>query len=134
MRMLARLCYPLIFACCASGAGAQSCDFPGTQSEINACSYELFEKEDAKLNAAYADAMAVMKDWDASLPSKERGAVEGLKQAQRAWIAFRDAACASEAYATKGGTISPMVLSSCMARLTATRSEELLDMPNFYAY
>lgn len=95
------------------------------QQEMNACAEQDWMDADADLNAAYAEAMAVMKGYDADLPKSERGAEANLRNAQRAWITYRDAACAAEGYAMHGGSAEPLLIYGCRARLTAQRAEDL---------
>jgi uncharacterized protein YecT (DUF1311 family) len=59
------------------------------------------------------------------------GYEETLKKAQRAWIAYRDAVCEYEGYEARGGTMEPMLVNGCLARLTRTRTKELLGEPLF---
>lgn len=95
------------------------------QSDMNACAYAGFETQDAALNAVWPKAMALMKDIDASLPEAERGAAAQLLAGQKAWISFRDATCAAEAYMMQGGSAQPLLLYGCMARLTEVRAADL---------
>jgi uncharacterized protein YecT (DUF1311 family) len=48
-----------------------------------------------------------------------------LRDAQRAWIAFRDAECALQYDRYAGGTIRSVVYASCMMTMTATRAVAL---------
>jgi uncharacterized protein YecT (DUF1311 family) len=105
-----------------------TCDDEVTQSGLNECAYAYWQTRDAELNDAYAGAMEVAKQWDAALPAKERGAVESLRAAQRAWIIFRDNACTTEGYAMKGGSAEPMVVYGCKEQLTAQRRDQLQNM------
>jgi uncharacterized protein YecT (DUF1311 family) len=54
-----------------------------SQAEINRCSYEEYETADIELNTIYRQILATYSD-DVEF-------IEKLKDAQRAWIAFRDA-------------------------------------------
>jgi uncharacterized protein YecT (DUF1311 family) len=95
------------------------------QQEMNACAEQDWMDADADLNAAYRAAMAVMKGYDADLAKSERGAEANLRNAQRAWITYRDAACAAEGYAMHGGSAEPLLIYGCRARLTEQRAEDL---------
>ena len=100
-----------------------------TQAELNACASDTYDAADAELNEAYRLAITAAKAAD------QRRAVEGraldvtqeglLREAQRAWITFRDAACAAEAMDMAGGTAQPMVGTLCLARVTLSRTEDL---------
>jgi uncharacterized protein YecT (DUF1311 family) len=98
------------------------------QHELNQCAYADWEAADAALNAAYGRAIALLKQWDAGLPVEERGGAEALRNAQRAWIAFRDQACAAEGYAMKGGSAEPLLVYGCMRQLTIERTGHLTAM------
>jgi uncharacterized protein YecT (DUF1311 family) len=102
------------------------------QSELNACAYADWEAADADLNAAYQQAVVLLEGWDARLPVDERGGVKALRDAQRAWISFRDNACAAEGYAMKGGSAEPLVVYGCMRVLTLERAAHLWRMIEAY--
>jgi uncharacterized protein YecT (DUF1311 family) len=113
-------------------AQTASCANAVAQSELNACAYAEWEAADAELNAAYKRAMALLENWDARLPADERGGAEALRSAQRAWITFRDNACAAEGYAMKGGSAEPLLVYGCMRVLTHERVAHLLGMVQAY--
>lgn len=81
--------------------------------------------------------------WDVTLNASHIGlrqryegtsAAEGLRDAQRAWIDFRDADCAAEAAVFEGGTIAQIIHASCQMDHTAQRAlvlrGRLRDLPN----
>jgi uncharacterized protein YecT (DUF1311 family) len=110
-----------------SAAQAQQVDCVNatSQTELTACAEQDWNAADAELNAAYKDAMAVLKQTDADLPASDRGGADFLRQAQRDWITFRDNACAAEAWPMHGGSAEPMVIYDCRARLTRERTDGL---------
>ena len=87
---------------------------------------------DGYLNAAYRVARDRMRGIDADLPADMRGADVQLRDAQRAWVTFRDANCAAEGYAMRGGTAEPMVIYYCRARITQARTADLEMMGQSY--
>jgi uncharacterized protein YecT (DUF1311 family) len=109
----------------AQDISAIDCTNTVMQQEMNACAEQDWMDADADLNAAYRAAMAVMKGYDADLAKSERGAEANLRNAQRAWITYRDAACAAEGYAMHGGSAEPLLIYGCRARLTEQRAEDL---------
>jgi hypothetical protein len=77
---------------------------------------------DTALNATYK---ALMSQLDASNQAR-------LRDAQRAWVAFRDKECAFRAQGSDAGSIGPTVIAGCVAELTAARTQQLkaqLDCP-----
>lgn len=83
---------------------------------------------DALLNTSYTQAMARAKTFDAALNKGEGEITETaplLKQAQRNWIAFRDASCTYQAARYQGGTMSGTTYASCVLGLTADQALRL---------
>ncbi|WP_151720408.1 lysozyme inhibitor LprI family protein [Gemmobacter serpentinus] len=111
----------------ASAAMAQDVDCANAmaQMEMTYCAEQDWMRADADLNDAYKSAMAAMKAIDAALPQDQRGAEAHLRAAQRAWVTFRDEACAAEGYQMHGGSAEPMVIYGCRATLTRQRAKDL---------
>lgn len=97
-------------------AKAQDCD--GPQSQMNICSANSYQQADARLNDIYKQAVASAKVSGGEAPAL-------LRTAQRAWITYRDAACAAEAAPYEGGSIQPLIRTSCLKKLTERRSADL---------
>jgi uncharacterized protein YecT (DUF1311 family) len=76
-----------------------------------------WQAQDARLNRAYQLALKRLE-----LPRQKAA----LQKAQRAWIAFRDAECAS-LYDQDWGTISRIEAAGCRLDRTARRADELED-------
>jgi len=75
--------------------------------------------QDARLNKAYKADMADMAQNPAGKAA--------LLKAQRAWIVFRDADCAT-IRAVSGGTIASIYVQSCYLEHTARRAQALEDL------
>lgn len=102
-----------------------------TQADMNQCAYEDFEKADGELNAVYKQAMkaAAANDKEAAEMGEHYvGAVAGLKKAQRAWIDYRDGNCEGMSREALGGSMQPMLISGCQARMTEARTKELREL------
>ncbi|WP_422373893.1 lysozyme inhibitor LprI family protein [Roseibium sp.] len=127
-----RLLPGLILAVLAfSGAQAQDgpdCNNAMTQLEMNQCANMDFQAADAELNAVYKKAMAKMRDTDSYLPDDLKGAADTLREAQRAWIPYRDKACEAYGFLAKGGSMEPMLYSNCLTDLTNQRVKELQEL------
>jgi uncharacterized protein YecT (DUF1311 family) len=109
------------------------CNNAQTQADMNQCAAEDYRTADAAMNAQWAETRAAMLAWDeATPPSDSNGAAKRLLASQRAWLAYRDAACDLEGYSAEGGTMQPMMISSCLAELTKRRTEELKSLVGLY--
>ncbi|NDW07578.1 lysozyme inhibitor LprI family protein [Jiella pacifica] len=102
-------------------------DLSETDTGINGCYDREAEAWDKVLNENYQAAMKDASSYDAE--AKENGgdpqAAAGLKKAQRAWIAFRDAECDRLYARNMDGTIRFTVYAACQNRMTAERAIEL---------
>ena len=115
----------LLAALLAGGAQAQTaaeCIAPQAQQLMNACAAKDYEKADAALNTAWKSAKSF---------ADAIGQGAALLKAQRAWLAYRDAACAVHASPFEGGSLQPLIRATCLSELTAQRTRMLLE---FNAY
>lgn len=103
----------------AGAAVAQEvdCGAAVTQQDMNFCAAEEYRAADADLNAVWRRTVT----W-----AEGAGLEEDLRAAQRAWIAFRDAACGVEAAVYAGGSMAPLVKATCLTRLTRARTADLV--------
>lgn len=85
------------------------------QQGINHCLGEQHAFWDRLLNEAYQQVIATRGDEDE----------ERLREAQRAWVIYRDATCEMEAARMLGGSGEPMLRFGCLARLTERRARDL---------
>jgi uncharacterized protein YecT (DUF1311 family) len=81
------------------------------------CIKEELERQDRRLNTAYQTLMV-------SLPEKRR---PKLRDAQRKWIAFRDANCRFY-FDPDGGSAARLASNECVVTLTAHRARELENL------
>jgi len=107
-----------------------NCDDPTAQVEMNACAVIDFERADAELNRIWPGLIAGARAADAELDrahDRRPGFEQVLREAQRAWIAFRDAHCSWDAYGgARGGSMEPMLYEGCRATLTRERLRQLV--------
>lgn len=117
----------LLFLALATPATAQTldCSDPQIQQHMNACAQQAWQAADDDLNLAYQLALVMAKSVNESLPPDAERTEITLRDAQRAWITYRDKACVVEARPYSGGTIQPLIIFSCMERLTRHRTEDL---------
>jgi uncharacterized protein YecT (DUF1311 family) len=88
----------------------------GVTVAMSDCISAEIDVQDAKLNSAYQQTMREL----------EEGQRAKLRDAQRAWIKFRDSKCASESQS--GGTMDILNGGSCVLDATARRTIELEAM------
>jgi uncharacterized protein YecT (DUF1311 family) len=114
------------------GHAADACMQENPQGEttmgMGFCLSQEWEWWDARLNAAYGALMERHARSDAELKAEgvETALVaEALREAQRAWIAFRDASCDYERAQRGGGTGGGPATAACLMRHTGVRTLEL---------
>jgi uncharacterized protein YecT (DUF1311 family) len=88
-----------------------------TQRGLDACAGAARDKADAALNGVYRQIVARL----AGDPDKTKRLIE----AEKAWIAFRDAECAFANSDSEGGTIHSMEVTLCEEKLTTARTQQL---------
>jgi uncharacterized protein YecT (DUF1311 family) len=86
----------------------------GVTLAMKDCIREELERQDLRLNGAYKNLMD-------SLPENRKAQ---LRDAQRKWIAFRDANCGFY-YDPQGGSAARLASDECVVTLTAERAHEL---------
>jgi uncharacterized protein YecT (DUF1311 family) len=103
--------YSKVFEACLDKSG-------GVTVEIRDCDSAEYAIWDKRLNVAYA---AIMSSDNHSSAAKAK-----LKEAQRAWIVFRDKGCLADGeIVAEGGTASSLIASDCGLQLTAERAVHL---------
>ncbi len=111
IRMLIAASLPLP----APAFAAEQCDRNDqTQTGMNLCAKADFDVVDAKLNQLY-------KQLAAKAEGDEKNA---LRDAQRAWVAYRDKECLYETAGSEGGSIRAMEESECATALTNARIKD----------
>lgn len=122
-RWLSLLGAALLFV--ASGAqcaddrpvGPGPCDDSKGQQDANECFGNVWRKADAELTQAY-------NRFRERLSDNPKGKTL-LRDAERAWIKFRDANCAFRSLAVEGGSMQPMMYAMCGAEMTRDRFKHL---------
>jgi len=92
----------------------EDCSGQATQLEMNACASRNFDAADAALNAAYREIVSRLGGDEATRVL--------LRDAQRAWVTFRDAECRFSTSGVAGGSIHPLIYATCLADVTAART------------
>jgi uncharacterized protein YecT (DUF1311 family) len=89
----------------------------GVTPAMQDCIAEELERQDRRLNTTYQTLMG-------SVSEKRR---TQLRDAQRKWIAFRDANCRFY-FDPDGGSAARLASNECVVTLTARRAEELQNL------
>lgn len=87
---------------------------------------------DEMLNQVYGDLRADMRAIDIDAGPDALSRADALRDAQRAWIAFRDADCVFSWTMFQEGTMRSLISAGCMLDMTAARALELhahLELP-----
>jgi uncharacterized protein YecT (DUF1311 family) len=113
------------FATMSAAEDAPNCKDPPDQVTMNQCALLDFEKADAELNALWPEMKKQAEEEDARDGGGSTAFVDALAASQQAWIAFREAECKWQSYAAKGGSMEPMLVSICSAKLTRERIRQL---------
>jgi uncharacterized protein YecT (DUF1311 family) len=105
----------------------------GIQQPMNQCAYRDFLIADQELNVQWKITAEAIKardtDFAVYAESDNRpGWFESLREAQRAWLRYRDAHCRVDGYTARGGSMEPMLVSFCKTHLTRQRTEQLRQL------
>ena len=91
------------------------CEDAQTQADMNICFGNEYKKADGALNKAYQQLAAMLDEDDKAQ----------LKNAENAWLKYRDTNCEFVADQYKGGSMRPMIAAICLADVTDNRTKEL---------
>lgn len=108
----------------------------GVQQEMNICAHRDYLIADAALNAQWRLTRQAMRERDSEADKPDwddrPGYFDTLLEAQRAWITYRDAHCRSEGYSARGGSLEPLLVSTCKTHLTKLRTAQLRELAETY--
>jgi uncharacterized protein YecT (DUF1311 family) len=93
----------------------EPCADAQSQAEMTICWGKEYKAADAQLNKTYQGFMSKLDESEKVQ----------LKNAQLAWLKYRDANCDFVADQYKGGTMRPMIAAICLADVTNARVTEL---------
>ena len=113
----------LMMAAALMGGQDVDCTDPQDQSSMNICAHRSYQEADAELNRVWPQTLRRAQQLDRDSAGGE--AERRLRDAQRAWIAFRDAHCKVAGLDALGGSMEPLLVSGCLKDLTERRTMEL---------
>ncbi|MEO9383479.1 lysozyme inhibitor LprI family protein [Chromobacterium phragmitis] len=115
-----------LFASHAALAEDDPCKEASNTIEINECMQKQFDGKDRLLNDRYRELLQKLRADEArDKPAAKEKPSAMLVQAQRKWIAFRDADCGAKYQIYAGGTIRNAVFLGCKIERTEQRIKEL---------
>ena len=91
------------------------CASPLSQFEMNQCAGKAFRAADAAMNQVYRRLVSMLDEDEKAQ----------LKEAQTAWLKYRDINCEFVADQYKGGSIRPLIEATCLGDMTKRRTTEL---------
>ena len=112
-----------LFAAQAEELGID-CKTAVSTPDITMCVNDAYEAADKQLNAAYRAATASI-DKTGVPPDAQRDWRKALVEAQRRWIAYRDAECELTGFEWYGGTGRSAATLDCARELTESRTKSL---------
>ena len=86
-----------------------------TQLEMNQNAQKSYKKSDNELNKIYLSLIKIL----------DKVEVQKLIKVQKCWIKFRNSHCEFESSQYEGGSIKPLIYSTCLEELTKKRIGEL---------
>jgi uncharacterized protein YecT (DUF1311 family) len=113
-----------ISAACYKDCEAQTHSNP----EYKACVARAADKADAALNKAYQSLLDAVRAAGKDMGQDPSTQIADLKDAQKQWIAFRDANCTFEDSLAFGGTAIGGNYSSCLCALSYERINDFERM------
>lgn len=87
-----------------------------TQFAMNQCAGKAYRAADATMNQVYRKLVSMLDEEEEKAQ---------LKEAQTAWLKYRDTNCEYVADQYKGGSIRPLIEASCLEDMTKRRTTEL---------
>ena len=120
----------ILLAALSSATHAQDepdCTDPQDQSSMTYCAGVDFDKADKALNALWPEIKKAAQEDDANVGNGTHEYLDALMASQRAWLAYRDAECTWQGFYAHGGSMEPMLVNACLAKLTEERVKALKE-------
>jgi uncharacterized protein YecT (DUF1311 family) len=100
-----------------SAAAREDCGAQQNQTEMNACYGRELDRADDRLNAAYKKRLDGMRD--------DPDGIRLLREAERAWLDFREKNCTVQAHGEEGGSIYSTMVATCRITMAEARTKEI---------
>jgi uncharacterized protein YecT (DUF1311 family) len=124
------LCATLASLAAASGAGiaqaANACADADTNLAMKDCLGKAYLKADKELNVVWKQVLQSVGDADYLTPEQRGAWKKELREAQRAWVQFKEHDCnGAVGYEWWGGSGASGAISSCLLSKTEARTKDL---------
>ena len=132
LRKTSILCATLASLTVASSAGmtqdANPCANAETNLAMNECLGKAYPRADKELNAVWKKVMGTISDADYLTPEQRDAWKKELREAQRAWVQFKEHDCnGAVLYEWWGGSGASAAISSCLLSKTEARTKDLKE-------
>jgi uncharacterized protein YecT (DUF1311 family) len=127
-RLLMYLAFTSPVAAVSAHAQTIDCNNASSTVEMNFCADKDYQAADKSLNTAYATALAYIRSRDMEKPYDAKSFEDSMRNAQRTWVAYRDADCRDlVAQEWSGGSGASSAILGCMTEKTNQRTKELKE-------
>lgn len=127
-RLLLYLAFASPWAAVSAQAQTIDCNNASSTVEMNFCADRDYKAADKTLNAAYLAALTYIRSRDMEMPYDARSFEDAMRNAQRTWVAYRDADCKDlVAQEWSGGSGASSAILGCMTEKTIRRTKELKE-------
>jgi uncharacterized protein YecT (DUF1311 family) len=100
-----------------------------TSQQVDECAAEQYKSSDQVLNEVYKQLMRKIDLDYKAVPKLGEEYRSAVKRAQQAWLKFRDASCAVEAFEIESGSAAhTTTVNGCLARMSTERTRELKQL------
>jgi len=102
---------------------------PMSDAQLVSAARKAYERADGTLNAVWRQTLRQLDQMDreANDPAHSVTSADLLRDAQRKWLAFRDAECLVHGQLT-GGSADRLAYFGCMQSLTEARTRQVRDI------
>ena len=102
------------------------CDSAASNVEIKHCLAEAYQKADTQLNVVWKQVLGTVDSADYLTPEQRDAWRKELREAQRAWVQFKEHDCnGAVLYEWWGGSGAGGAISSCLLEHTEARTADL---------
>jgi uncharacterized protein YecT (DUF1311 family) len=103
----------------------QLCDKAPDNAKFLECADRELKKADAELNRVYGALLKRVSEGSEAVPGYGTDPATALREAQRAWITFRDKNCHWKSTSFYGGSGQSTIVAGCLVAVTRARVAEL---------